>query len=492
MDERSVLSINNVSKIFPGVKALDDVSIKAYGGEVLGLIGVNGAGKSTLMNILGGVYGMTSGSVTYNNELLRLKTPKDAEKYGIGFIHQEPVMFQYMTVAENILISKMNGVVNHKELNEEAQKYLNMLECNIDPRKKVGELPIGQRQMVEIARALSCGGKVILFDEPTASFTEKETEQLFEVIEKLKKSGAIVIFISHFLDEIERICDRIVVMRDGKVVISGRKSEITKEIIIKNMIRGELVKSSGIKSNSDEILFKAENINRGIVLHNVSFELRKGEIVGLWGLMGSGRTELLRAIYGLDKVDTGKLYIKNDENSKLEAISFNEIKEYCGYVTEDRHDDGIFLPWTIWENICAPNMKKFLRKGFLDYKEQKKEADDFVKLLNIKAKDVDVKAEQLSGGNQQKVIMAKWLMKSPKIFLLDEPTRGVDVGAKAEIHKLIHKLASQGSTVLVVSSEMEEISELSDRIMIMNRGTIVKTMNMSDVVDKDTLMSYCV
>lgn len=491
MEEKAVLSIQNISKVFPGVKALDNVSFDAYSGEVLGLIGVNGAGKSTLMNILGGVSPATEGKVLLNGTELTLNTPQQAEQHGIGFIHQEPVMFQYMTVAENIAISRLKGRVNYKRLYAEAKKYLGMMGCDIDPRAKVGDLPIGERQMVEIARALSCGGKVLLFDEPTSTFSYQEKERLFEVIESLKKQGAIIFFISHFLDELEQISDRIVVLRDGKLVVSGTKDEVTKETIIRNMVGGEVVQSDETKSSIGEPVFKVENVSRGRVLKDVSFEIRAGEIVGLWGLMGSGRTELMRAIYGLDKADKGKVYVAREAGGQLEPVPFSKLRDYCGYVTEGRHDDGIFLPWSIWENVAAPNLSRFVRHGLLDFKSQKTATEEYIKKLNIKTPSADVKAEQLSGGNQQKVIMAKWLMRAPKIFLLDEPTRGVDVGAKAEIHKLIHQLASEGTAVLVVSSEIEEISELSDRVLVINRGKITACVDKKEI-DKDLLMSYCV
>ena len=491
MSEKSVLSIQNISKIFPGVKALDNVSFDAYGGEVLGLIGVNGAGKSTLMNILGGVNPATEGKILLDGKEISLKTPQQAEENGIGFIHQEPVMFNYMTVAENIAISRLHGSVKYRQLNDEAKKYLSMMGCDIDPKTKVGDLPIGERQMVEIARALSCGGKVILFDEPTASFTYQEKRKLFEVIESLKKQGAIIFFISHFLDELEEVADRIVVLRNGRLVVSGTKNQITKEDIIKNMIGGEVAKKTGNKKSIGDVSFKAENISQGRILNDISFEIREGEIVGLWGLMGSGRTELMRAIYGLDKVDSGKIYVSKEKGKNPENISFGKLRDYCGYVTEGRHDDGILLPWTIWENIAAPNLDSFKKNGLLDFKPQKNAAEEFIKKLNIKTPSVNVKAEQLSGGNQQKVIMAKWLMRAPRLFLMDEPTRGIDVGAKAEIHNLIHELAANGTAVFVVSSEIEEISELSDRVLVINRGKITAEVDKEDI-DKDLLMSYCV
>jgi ABC-type sugar transport system ATPase subunit len=488
----NLLEIKNITKVFPGVKALDDVSFTARGGRVTGLIGVNGAGKSTLMNIIGGVNPATSGQIVLNGKELQLSVPQDAEKAGIGFIHQEPVMFNFMTVAENICLSRVKGTVSYKRMNAVAKKYLEMMGCNINPKANVGDLPIGDRQMVEIARALSSGGNVLLFDEPTASFSDKEKSRLFEVIRSLKESGAIIFFISHFLDEVQEITDDLVVLRDGKVVITGETKNITRAQILNNMIGGEIQKledRSGAQAG--EVVFKVEELTAGKAPNHVSMEVKAGEIVGIWGLMGSGRTELLRTIYGLNKADHGKVFIRKD--GELRHIKFENIRDYCGYVTEARHDDGVFLPWSVWENIASPNLKMFLKKGapFLDYKKQREAANEYVKKLNIKTPSVFVKIESLSGGNQQKAIMAKWLMRKPRIFLLDEPTRGVDVGAKAEIHKMIQGLAKDGSAIVIISSEIEEISNLSDRVLVLNRGKIVAEVSKSEI-DKETLMSYCV
>ena len=498
--ERTILQIQDVCKYFPGVKALQNVSIEAVGGEITGLIGVNGAGKSTLMNILGGVHPATSGKILINGKEAIINRPQDAEKYGIGFIHQEPVMFNYMTVAENISISRLKGAVSYRELNNIAKKYLGMMGCDIKPKTKVADLPIGDRQMVEIARALSTGGKILLFDEPTASFAYKEKDRLFEVIRGLRDDGAVIFFISHFLDEVEELTDKTVVLRDGKVVITGNTKDIPRSEILNNMVGGHV---ANVESREDkvfgDVVFKAENLTAGKAPNDVSFELRKGEIVGVWGLMGSGRTELFRTIYGLDKASKGKVYIRTEEEGKpseLRPVHFDDVREYCGYVTEARHDDGLFLPWTIWENMAAPNLKSYVKKalGFipvLDFKKQRADSEVFVKKLNVKTPNIYVKLEQLSGGNQQKVIMAKWLMRKPTVFFLDEPTRGVDVGAKAEIHQMIKELADEGTACMVVSSEIEEIATLSDRVIVLNRGRIVADVDKSEI-NKELLMSYCV
>ena len=490
--ENMVLKFENISQEFPGVKALDDVSLQVRGGEITALIGVNGAGKSTLMNILGGVHKASSGKIYINDKEIKIDSPQDAEAHGIGFIHQEPLMFDYMTVAENIFVSKLDKVVNYKKLNVQAKKYLDMLGCSIKPQAKVRDLPIGERQMVEIARALSCGGKILLFDEPTASFTSTEKKQLFEIIRELKRQGAIIFFISHFLDEVEEISDRTIVLRDGKVVISGNTADIPRSDILTNMIGGEVVYAENTEDKAfKEVVFKAEGVTSGKAPVDVSFELHKGEILGLWGLMGSGRTELFQTLYGLTKADSGQIHM--DAGDGLKPINFKDVREYCGYVTEARHDDGLMLPWPIWRNIAAPNIKAYLKKplGFLDYKRQREDAKEYVEKLNVKTPGINVKIESLSGGNQQKVIMAKWLLRKPRVFLLDEPTRGVDVGAKAEIHKMIQNLAKEGTACLLVSSEIEEFFALADRVLVLNRGRIVAEVDKKEI-DKELLMSYCV
>ena len=491
MAEQTTLQIKNISKVFPGVKALDNVNIEAKGGEIIGLIGVNGAGKSTLMNILGGVFPQTEGQILINGEEVHIKTPQDAEKYGIGFIHQEPVMFNYMTVAENISVSRLRGAINYKELNETARKYLSQMNCDIDPRKKVIDLPIGERQMVEIARALSSGGKILLFDEPTASFTDKEKERLFEVIRDLKAKGSCIFFISHFLDEVQELTDRTIVLRDGKVVITGNTADIPRTEILRNMIGGEMVQvDSGEAKKFDKVVLRVEDLTVGDKPSHLSFDLHEGEVLGIWGLMGAGRTETLRALYGLDKVDSGKVSV-DIHGEGLHEIPISKLSQHCGYVTEARHDDGCLLPWSIWENMTAPNLFNYKKKAFLDYKLQKDESEIYSKKLNVKTPSVYVKMSSLSGGNQQKVIMAKWLMKKPKVFFIDEPTRGVDVGAKAEIQRMVRELAAEGSACIVVSSEIEEISAVCDRVIVLNRGKLNGELQRHEI-NKDALMHLCV
>lgn len=492
MDKKTTLEIKDVSKIFPGVRALDHVNIRAEGGEVVGLIGVNGAGKSTLMNILGGVHTQTEGQIIVDGKEVNIQGPEDAERLGIGFIHQEPVMFSHMTVAENICLSRMHGRIDYSKMKAEARKYLDIMNCDIDPGKKVGELPIGERQMVEIARALSAGGKILLFDEPTASFSDKEREKLFEVIRGLREKGSCIFFISHFLDEVAELTDRTIVLRDGRVVVEGKTAEISRQKILDNMVGGKIARiERDEKTTHDKVIMKVENLTVGNKPDHISFEIHKGEVVGLWGLMGSGRTETCRAIYGLDKADEGAVYLDREDGSGLQKLNAAEQRELLGYVSEARHDDGCLLPWSIWENIAAPNLPKYKKGWFLDYNRQKEDGKKYCELLNVKTPSVNTKIEALSGGNQQKVIMAKWMVREPKVFLIDEPTRGVDVGAKAEIQKMIRQLAKNGTACIVVSSEIEEISALCDRVLVLNRGKIAGEVNRYEI-SKEALMEGCV
>jgi len=497
LNKQPALLIKGITKQFPGVRALDEVSIEAYSGEALGLIGVNGAGKSTLMNILAGVLRADSGKIHIEGREANISSPKEAERSGIAFIHQEPVIFSTMSIAENMFISRLHKyntvpVLNKRSMEAEAQKYLSMLGSGLNPRARMSDIPIGDRQIVEIARALSQGARLILFDEPTSSLTFKEKTRLFEVINSLKKQGAIIIYISHFLDEISEICERVTVLRDGRVSGYGPVSDFTREDIIRLIVGKDVAQyASNKQRTAGDVVLKVENLTRGKATRNVSFTLRKGEVVGLWGLMGSGRTELIRALLGLDHAENGRIYFKKKDT--LDRVSGAGLLKYCGYVTENRHDDGLFLPFPLWKNISAASLGQFTSKllHFMDASRERSSSQAFIGKLRIAAPDVFIRADQLSGGNQQKVIMSKWLQRKPKVFFLDEPTRGVDVGAKAEIHRIIAELAEEGAAVLMISSEIEEIMNLSDRVLVMSRGSIVGEVAREEI-EKERLMALCV
>ena len=489
-----VLKMKSISKTFPGVKALDNVTLEAKSGQVLGLIGINGAGKSTLMNILGGLIKQDSGEIIIDDKSVSFSKPKDAEELGISFIHQEPLFFMNLTVAQNIFISKLFKlkklpfIVDKKQANIEAKKHLEMLGAVINPKLKMEDISIGERQLVEIARALAHESKIIILDEPTSSLSFSEKDKLFEIIRLLKKSGHIIIYISHFLDEINEICDTYLVLRDGKVSGKGLVSEAEKDDFVK-MVTGKEVNLYQIEKKevlSNEIL-RVENIRSGNLLKDVSFHLNKGEVLGIWGLMGSGRTELLRAIFGLDKSDYGRIYLI--EEGRTKKCKPRELLRKCGYVTENRHSDGLFESMPVWKNISSTNLKKYTTKifSFLITKLEAKDAQHYKELLKIKVQDTKTIVRQLSGGNQQKVILAKWLNATKRIIAMDEPTRGVDVGAKAEIHNLIREAAKKGISVLLVSSEIEEIVSLSDRVVVLKDGIIKAEVNLDDINQKRLL-----
>jgi len=493
-----MLEMLSISKQFPGVKALDSVNLKADAGRILALIGINGAGKSTLMNILGGIYQPDAGKIVIDGREVEIAGPKDAENNGIAFIHQEPLFFHSLTVSENIFVSnlfgsKVPGLIDKKRAENESRKHLALLGAeNINPKTKVEDIPLGERQVVEIARALSIGANIIIFDEPTSSLSLHEKMSLFEVINKLRDEGKTIIYISHFLDEVKEICDDFLVLRDGKMSGNGQVKEVTRADLIRMIIGHELnVENTDRRDRSSaDVVLRVDNICSGNLLNGISFELREGEILGLWGLMGSGRTELIRAMFGLDPVDKGEVYIRPaPESSELVRAKKQNLLRYSGYVTENRHADGLYLPMSVWQNCTAANMAEYASSvfQFMNTRKEVQDAKSNIERLSIKVPHASTLAEQLSGGNQQKVIFSKWMNKRARILVLDEPTRGVDVGSKLEIHKLIRILAEQGTAIFLISSEIEEMISLSDRVIVLHDGEIVAEV--TEEIDKNTLMN---
>ena len=490
-----MIKMTNITKTFPGVKALDSVNLEANDGRILALIGINGAGKSTLMNVLGGVLKHDSGSIVVNGEEKKFRNPKESQQAGIAFIHQEPVFFASMTVAENIFISDLfgsgvPGVIDKKKAIRESKNYLSQLGTTINPKAKMEDISIGERQIVEIARALALGAHTIIFDEPTSSLSLNEKEKLFEVINTMKADGKTIIYISHFLDEIMELCDDYLVLRDGKTVGMGSMENVTKNDLVRLIIGqdiGVLEKKTPTINKEKEVVLRVKNVNRGNLLKGVEFDLYKGEVLGICGLMGSGRTELIRSMFGLDYVDSCETYLS--VNGELKKAKKQALLRSCGYLTENRHHDGLFLQLPIWENITAPSLGRYSsRVGFMKEKDEYKSASEFVKKLSIKVPDATSLASQLSGGNQQKVIVAKWLDKNADILILDEPTRGVDVGSKLEIQKLVRKIAEEGKSVILISSEMDEMADLSDRVIVLRGGKICEEVTGSDI-NSNNLMS---
>jgi ABC-type sugar transport system ATPase subunit len=489
------LRMSAISKTFPGVRALDDVSFETRAGEIVGLVGVNGAGKSTLMNILGGVTQPDKGKIFIDEEEIAIPSPKEAARHGISFIHQEPQFFASQTVAENIFIShlftnpRFPFIVDKKAANREARRHLETLGSGIEPKSEVGSLSVGERQIVEIARALAMGSEIVILDEPTSSLSFKEKETLFKVVGSLKREGKAIIYITHFLEEVLELCDKFVVLRNGQLHGQGAIKDVTKDDIVRLIIgRNVAVESAALRQVEGDVALKVEKIRSPQFSEDISFDMRRGEILGLWGLMGSGRTELVRAILGLDPIEGGSLFLAMD--GSMVKIQPHKLLSHCGYITENRHADGLFLSQPVWINITATALARYVSKvlRFLNVGEELKAATSQIESLRIATGQGPYsRAETLSGGNQQKVILAKWLNRQPKVLLLDEPTRGVDVGAKMEISGLVRALARGGTSILLITSEVEEMVSLSDRVLVLRGGEIAGTVEGADV-NNATLM----
>ncbi|HAK45602.1 MAG TPA: D-xylose ABC transporter ATP-binding protein [Spirochaeta sp.] len=476
MSDQTILQMKNIEKLFPGVKALDNVTFSCRKGEVHALLGENGAGKSTLMKVLSSAYQPNAGEIWFKGELFRHTDPIAAQKAGIGIIYQEFNLVPYMTVVENIFLGReplMNGrLIDYKSMRKEAKKLLNGLGLDLNVNLKVQNLSVAQQQMIEIAKALSMNAELIVMDEPTATLTDREIDFLFGTIRSLKESGKTIIYISHRLEEIFEVCDRVTVLKDGKTVGTEDVSNLDKDKMIKMMVGrtlGEYYPERAHVKRGGKVL-DVRNIKRSGVLDNVSFEAYEGEILGISGLVGAGRTELARAVFGADHIEDGKIYLDGDEvkiNEPLKAIKMN-----IGFATEDRKQQGLILGLSVKKNISLTVLDTILKGGLIQPKQEKELAERYVEILKIATPGVDAPVSGLSGGNQQKVVLAKWLAKDCKIIILDEPTRGIDVGAKAEIYNLMRKLADQGKVIIMISSELPEIIGVSDRILVMHSGKI--------------------
>jgi len=494
-----ILEMKNITKRFPGVLALDNVSLKAYKGEIHALCGENGAGKSTLMKILSGSYPASSyeGEIYVENQLQHFQTPKDSEEAGIEMIYQEISMHLDLTVAENIFIGnwpkKKNGIIAWDIMREEAKKYLNTLGVDIDPDSILRRLSASQQQLVAIARALSKKPKILVLDEPTSPLTNKESEKLFDVLKVLKESGIACILITHKMEEIFQNADRVTVLRDGKSVSSYLLSETNEKQIISDMVGREFDNFyPKEKVKIDEVIMEVKNLsvphpsvpNRKII-DNISISLRKGEILGIAGLVGSGRSEMVNAIYGKQPKSSGDIFI----NGKKVIIKNpkDAIKNGMALITEDRKKDGIISDMSILENITLPSLKEVSKFGFIKKKKEKEISNFHFEKLKIKAPSINKMVGQLSGGNQQKVILARWMERKPKIFIMDEPTRGIDVGAKYEIYKIMMNLVKEGSSIIMISSELPELMSIADRIAVIADQQIKGILN-ADEFSQEKIM----
>ncbi|SES04927.1 ribose transport system ATP-binding protein [Gracilibacillus ureilyticus] len=482
-----ILEMKNISKTFPGVKALSNVLLDLYPGEVLALIGENGAGKSTLMKILTGIYQKDAGHIFYNNQEIAPTNPKEAQELGINIIHQELNLMPDLTVAENIFIGReprdfLNFFLNNKELNQKAEALFERLNIKLNPRTKISKLTVAKQQMVEIAKALSFNAKVLIMDEPTAALTDKEINTLFNIINWLKNEGVSIIYISHRMEELKRISDRITVMRDGEY-IDTLPTETTEMKQVVSLMVGREIKIEQKTSNPDtftETILEVNNLNNHY-LKDVSFHLRKGEILGFAGLVGAGRTEVARAIFGADSF-TGEIIINGSKVSIKQPV--DAVNHGIGYLSEDRKRYGLMLDMTVKENIAISSLSKYTMASFVKPSNIKKDAEEYSTKLKVKTPSVNQRVKLLSGGNQQKVVIAKWLLKNSDILIFDEPTRGIDVGAKQEIYELLESLAKEGKSIMMISSELPEVLRLSDRIMVMNEGRITGELLSKDADQK--------
>ena len=480
-----------ITKRFPGVLALDKVSMDLKKGEVHALVGENGAGKSTLMKILTGVYEADEGRIIYKGNEINITNPHDAQRKGISIIYQELNLIPHLTVAENIFIGReqllYGVVVDRKKLNKMAKEILNMLHLDIDPNIPLKELSVSKKQMVEIAKALSFKSEILVMDEPTSALSESEIDELFKIIHRLQNEGVGIIYISHRLEELKHIVDRITIMRDGKFVGTYNYKNITLDEIIAKMVGRSLDKKFPQRETyMGEKLLEVKNLSRKGKLNNISFELFKGEVLGIAGLMGSGRTELARAIFGADKIDSGKIYL-NEKNIAIKS-PVDAIKAGIGYITEDRKIDGLALQLPVDTNIILANANSISNfVGILIKKKKRKISQKYVNDLKIKTPHLEQLVKFLSGGNQQKIVVAKWLCKYSKILIMDEPTRGIDVGAKYEIYELIKNLAAEGVGIIMISSELPEILGLSDRILVLHEGNLAGILDKSEATQEKIL-----
>lgn len=485
-----ILSIRDITMQFPGVKALSDINLDIVRGETLGLCGENGAGKSTLIKILTGVYKPTKGSIYFNGKEVNLNSPLQAQQLGLSVVHQEIKLVESLTVMENIFLGRpqtSGGLIDWKKMKREAETLLESLglpEMNFETI--VEKLTVAQQQIVEICKALSLESKLIIMDEPSATLTQREMDLLYSIIKKLKAAGITIVYISHRLEEVFNICDRVAVLRDGELVHLDRIENLDRNTLIKHMVGRELGQEFSVPSGAqDEEVLRVENLNSPGVLHNISFSLKKGEILGFGGLVGAGRTETARALFALDKKSKCDMWLYGKKVSLKSPV--DAIKHKMGMISEDRKKEGLVLIMPVAKNISLTNLKSVCRRGLVNFKKERNLARQYIKALDIKTPSEDKVTLELSGGNQQKVIIGKWLNTDAEILIFDEPTRGIDVGAKKEIYAILNKLTKQGKSIILISSEMPELIGMCDRILVMAGGKIKGELSRQEATQEKIL-----
>ncbi len=493
--EDTILSVKGIDKSFTGVHALKGVKFDLLPGEIHAFVGENGAGKSTLMKILTGIYQKDAGEIYYQGKPFHPKNPGDSVKLGIGIIHQELNMMDHLTVAQNIFIgresTKSGGILlDEKKQNRRARELFKHLNMNIDPMETLGNLTVGKQQMVEIAKAVSHDLKVLILDEPTAALTETEINELFTIMRDLASKGVGMIYISHRMDEIDEIADRVTVLRDGEYVGTRNIGEVTKEEIINMMVGRVIYEKPKEKSNVPQdapVVLKVTGLSAGRMVKDVSFELRKGEILGFAGLMGAGRTETARAIFGADRIDSGEILVNGKPvniTNPMDAVSCG-----IGYLSEDRKRYGLALGLSVTDNAILASYDDYEHGAFIHKKNIENVTGQYVRKLKVKTPSLDQLVKNLSGGNQQKVVIAKWLIKNSDILIFDEPTRGIDVGAKSEIYTLMNDLAARGKSIIMISSELPEVLRMSDRIVVMCEGRVTGELDIEEAT-QEKIMEY--
>lgn len=492
MSQTPIVTMTDIYKAFNKVEVLKGVTFDLVPGEIHALMGENGAGKSTMMKILTGIYEKDRGEITYKGKTVQFKNPKEAEKQGISVIHQELNILPNLTVAENFFLGKektygKSGVMKLKEMNQEAEKWLMDLGIRLDPKKSAASCSVGQQQMIEIARAVSTNSDVLIMDEPTAALTTKEIDVLFKVMNGLRERGVAIVYISHRMDEIFKMCDRITVLRDGasigtKVIKETNFAEVVKMMVGREL--GEQFPKRAVEPGKERFVVKGITTKTGVKAADL--QVREGEILGVAGLMGAGRTEFMRAIFGADKRTAGEVLL---DGQPIKGQHPNHaIAVGIAFVTEDRKGEGLILGQSVRENLATAQLGRLSKLGILNRAKERESAQDLIERLRIKTSSMDQPAKSLSGGNQQKIVIGKWLATNPKVLILDEPTRGVDVGAKKEIYQIMNMLTEKGVSIIMVSSELPEILGMSDRILVMHEGKVSAMLDRKDAT-QETIMT---
>lgn len=490
--ESYIVEMNHICKSFPGVRALDNVQFNLKSGEVLALLGENGAGKSTLMKILSGVHARDEGEMVIFGRVVDDLTPKKAQELGIAIIHQELNLCGHLTIAENIFLGREKarmGLLSNKTMHEETKEILRRLNIDLDPGMLVGDLPVSKQQMVEIAKAVSTNARILIMDEPTSALTANEIKDLFNIIHQLKNDGCGIVYISHRLEELQHIVDRVTIMRDGKYITSMNFADTNMPQIISHMVGREIKERyPRVSCKKGRKILEVRHLSAGNMVRDVSFSLYEGEIVGIAGLMGAGRTEMTRTIFGADPKDAGEIWLDGKRVTIERPI--DAIRNGIVLAPEDRKKDGLCIKLSVQDNISLPNLDVICNKfGVVNRKQERAMAEKAVEDLKIKVADLNVNAGTLSGGNQQKVVVAKWLARNSRVVIFDEPTRGIDIAAKVEIYNLMNELKKMGIGVLFVSSEMPEVMGISDRILVMCDGRITGDIPAEEAT-QDLILQY--